>query len=451
MRILVVGCGKVGQAIVGQLVTEGHVITVVDKNKEKLITSVGKYDVLTYCGDGCSFTTLVEAGIENADLFVAAMNSDETNLLSCVMAKKRGHCKTICRVRNPIYTSELDFLKRELTVDMIINPELDTADEAARVFKFPYATQIDVFLSERVELVHFKVRENSALKDMPLYEIRKKHKCKILICMIERDNDVFIPGGDFIIRENDLVGVVGTPREIYSFFQKFGFATKKTSNVMIVGGGRTGYYVAKNLMASGIRVKIIESDRERCEFLAGEIPEADIICGDGTSKDLLLEEGLENAAGLAALTNIDEENLLLSVFAKSKTDVKTVTKVSRDSFTEIFNQLNLDTVVFPSRIVSDRVLQYVRSLQYTMGSNIETFKKLGGGKAEAFSLIIKEKSKITGVELMNMKLKKNVLICSISRKGKNIIPSGTDTIEVGDRIVIVHANSSIINIEDILQ
>lgn len=450
MRIIIVGCGKVGSAIVNLLVHEGHVITVIDKNKDRLNSALSGQDVMTYCGDGCSFTTLSEAGISSADLFIAAMDSDEMNLLSCVVAKKKSRCKTICRVRNPIYFSDIDFLKRELAVDMIINPELDTADECARIFKFPSANSIDVFLSERVELVHFKVDEKSELNNLQLSDIKSKTKCNVLICMINRNDEVFIPRGDFVIEEGDLIGVVGAPREVFGFFQKFGVSTKKASNVILVGGGRTGYYVARNLISAGIRVKIIENDRTRCDFLAENIPDADIICGDGTTRDLLLEEGLENAGGLAALTNIDEENILLSLFAKNRTSVKTVTKVSRDSFTEIFSQLNLDTVVFPNRIVSDRVLQYVRSLQFTMGSDIETFKKLGDGKAEAFSLIIKGKSKITGIPLMKMRLKKNVLICSISRKGKNIIPGGNDTIEVGDRVVIVHANSQIKSIEDIL-
>ncbi|MCQ2495913.1 MAG: Trk system potassium transporter TrkA [Lachnospiraceae bacterium] len=451
MRIIIVGCGKVGYAIVSQLVKEGHTITVIDNNKDRLSTRLGGLDVMTYCGDGCSFSALSDAGIETADLFIAAMGSDETNLLSCVLAKKKSKCKTICRVRSPIYMNDVEFLKRELDIDMVINPELDTADECARIFKFPSANKIDVFLSERVELVHFKVDEKSGLCDKRVVDIRKSTKCNVLISMVERDEEVYIPGGDFIIRRGDVIGVVGAPREVYGFFQQFGVSIKKAANVIIVGGGTTGYYLTKNLIASGIRVKIIDSNRARCEFLAENIKEADIIHGDGTTKEILIEEGLETAAGLAAFTSIDEENIMLSIFAKSRTSVKTITKVSRDSFTEIFSQLNLDTVVFPNRIVSDRVLQYVRSLQFTMGSDIETLKKLGSDKAEAFSIIIKQKSKITGIPLMNMKLKKNVLICSISRKGKNIIPGGSDTIEIGDRVVIVHANSEVKTFEDILQ
>lgn len=450
MKIIVVGCGKVGIAIVEQLTAEGHVITVIDTNKDKLNSKLNGLDVMTYCGDGCSSATLDGAGIDQANLFIAAMDSDETNLLSCVVAKKKSKCKTIARVRNPIYNRETDFLKRELGIDLVINPELDTADEFARIFKFPYASQIDTFLSERVELVHFKIKNNSSLIGTRLMDIRSKHTCNVLISMVERGDEVIIPDGHFIIEDGDMLGAVGTPREIYAFFQKFGFATKKASNVIIVGGGKTGYYLARNLMYSGISVKIIENDKDRCEFLAEMIPEADIICGDGTAKNILIEEGIENAAGLAALTNIDEENILLSLNSKAITNVKTATKVSRTNFEDVINRLDLDTIIFPNKIVSDKVLQYVRSLQYTLGSNIETFRRLGGGKAEALGFKITDESKITGKPLMQMKLKKNVLVCIISRKGKNIIPQGSDIIDVGDRVVIVHANADIKNIEDIL-
>ena len=451
MKIIVVGCGKVGIAIVEQLVSEGHTITVIDINKEKLNSRLNGLDVLTYCGDGCSSTTLVGAGIEQTDLFIATMDSDEMNLLSCVIAKKKGNCKTIARVRNPIYNTESEFLMKELDINMVVNPELMTAYEFARIFKFPYASQIDTFLGDRVEMVHFKIKPDSNLKGTKLMDMRSKHNCNVLISMVERNDDVFIPDGHFVLEEGDVVGAVGTMREIYAFFKKFGFATKKASNVIIVGGGKTGFYLARNLIASGVSIKIIENNKERCDFLAENLPDADIICADGTAKEILLEEGIENAAGLAALTSIDEENILLSLNAMSLTDVKTATKVSRTNFEEVINRMNLDTIIFPNKLVSDRILSYVRSLQYTMGSNIEYFRRLGGGKAEALTFRINENALITGIPLAELKMKKGVLICIISRKGKNIIPSGSDTLEVGDRVIIIHTKVDIKSIDDVLE
>jgi len=451
MKIIVVGCGKVGIAIVEQLVSEGHTITIIDINKEKLNSRLNGLDVLTYCGDGCSSTTLVGAGIEQTDLFIATMDSDEMNLLSCVIAKKKGNCKTIARVRNPIYNTESEFLMKELDINMVVNPELMTAYEFARIFKFPYASQIDTFLGDRVEMVHFKIKPDSSLKGTKLMDMRSKHNCNVLISMVERNDEVFIPDGHFVLEEGDVVGAVGTMREIYAFFKKFGFATKKASNVIIVGGGKTGFYLARNLIASGVSIKIIENNKERCDFLAENLPDADIICADGTAKEILLEEGIENAAGLAALTSIDEENILLSLNAMSLTDVKTATKVSRTNFEEVINRMNLDTIIFPNKLVSDRILSYVRSLQYTMGSNIEYFRRLGGGKAEALTFRINENALITGIPLAELKMKKGVLICIISRKGKNIIPSGSDTLEVGDRVIIIHTKVDIKSIDDVLE
>ncbi|MBO4782164.1 MAG: Trk system potassium transporter TrkA [Lachnospiraceae bacterium] len=451
MKIIVVGCGKVGIAIVEQLVTEGHTITVIDSNKEKLNSKLTGLDVLTYCGDGCSSVTLVGAGINQADLFIACMDSDEMNLLSCVIAKKKGNCKTIARVRNPIYNTESEFLMKELDINMVVNPELMTAYEFARIFKFPYASQIDTFLGDRVEMVHFKIKADSPLKGTKLMDMRSRHNCNVLISMVERNDEVFIPDGHFVLEEGDVVGAVGTMREIYAFFKKFGFATKKASNVIIVGGGKTGFYLARNLIASGVSIKIIENNKARCDFLAENLPDADIICADGTAKEILLEEGIENAAGLAALTSIDEENILLSLNAMSLTDVKTATKVSRTNFEEVINRMNLDTIIFPNKLVSDRILSYVRSLQYTMGSNIEYFRRLGGGKAEALTFRINENALITGIPLADLKMKKGVLICIIARKGKCIIPSGSDTLEVGDRVIIIHTKVDIKNIDDVLE
>ncbi|MCR4624440.1 MAG: Trk system potassium transporter TrkA [Lachnospiraceae bacterium] len=451
MKIIVVGCGKVGIAIVEQLVSEGHTITVIDVNKEKLNSKLNGLDVLTYCGDGCSSSTLVGAGINQTDLFIATMDSDEMNLLSCVIAKKKGNCKTIARVRNPIYNTESEFLMKELDINMVVNPELMTAYEFARIFKFPYASQIDTFLGDRVEMVHFKIKPDSSLRGTKLMDMRSKHNCNVLISMVERNDEVYIPDGHFVLEEGDVVGAVGTMREIYAFFKKFGFATKKASNVIIVGGGKTGFYLARNLIASGVSIKIIENNKERCDFLAENLPDADIICADGTAKEILLEEGIENAAGLAALTSIDEENILLSLNAMSLTDVKTATKVSRTNFEEVINRMNLDTIIFPNKLVSDRILSYVRSLQYTMGSNIEYFRRLGGGKAEALTFRINENALITGIPLAELKMKKGVLICIISRKGKNIIPSGSDTLEVGDRVIVIHTKVDIKNIDDVLE
>lgn len=451
MKIIVVGCGKVGLALVNRLLAEGHVVSVIDRNQERLKIASSNSDIMTFTGDGTSYTTLHNAGIEDADLMIAVMDSDEMNLLCAVIAKKAGHCKTIARVRNPIYIPEIEFLKRELDISMIFNPEMTAAEEISRIFNFPYASKIDVFSNRKVELVHFEISLGSKLEGLRLSDLKTKYHCSILVCTVTRDDELVIPSGNFVLREGDQVGIVGARPAINDFFRMFGVGTKKLPDALIVGGGKIGYYLAKSLLESGIKVKIVEKDPERCDFLSGELPGADIILGDGTDRGLLMEEGLANTSGFAALTSIDEENILLSLFAKSKVKSKTVTKINRINFDEVIAQLDLDTIINPNQISTQLIVQFVRSMQYTMDSNIENYRKLEDGKAEALEFVVKDSSDVVGVPLKDLHCKKNILICSISRNNKIIIPGGLDEIEVGDRVVIVHTVSDINNIDDIIE
>lgn len=448
MKIIVIGCGKVGLALVEQLNSEGHDITVIDNDSARLKSALGNLDVMTLVGDGTSYTTLLSAGIEQADLLIAVMDSDETNLLCCVIAKRAGNCKTVARVRNPIYSGEIGFFKRELDLGLIFNPEMRAAEEIARLFNFPNAFRIDVFSNRKIELVHYKIPADSKLVGMKLMDFRSKHHCNVLITTVMRGDEVIIPGGDFIIEENDILGVVASRSEIHEFFHLFGVGTRKVSDVLIVGGGKIGYYLAKNLLDSNINVKIIESNKDRCDFLSSELPDADVILGDGTDRNLLLEEGLEHAQGFAALTSIDEENILLSLFAKRYAQ-KCVTKINRINFGEVIDQLDLDVIINPNTISTNLIVQYVRSLQYTMGSNIENFRKLSDS-AEALEFVVTKKSEVVGIELINLKKKKNVIICCITRNDKIIIPGGHDCICVGDRVIVVHAGADIHNLDDII-
>lgn len=451
MRIIVVGCGKVGLALVEQLTEEGHEITVVDKNGDRLKTVLANLDVMSYVGDGTSYTTLKNAGIEGADLMVAVMDSDEMNLLCCVIAQKVGKCKTVARVRNPIYNSEIEFLKEELGIAVIFNPEMTAAEEISRIFNFPYATKIDVFSNRKVELVHFRIKLDSRMNNLKVADIRAKHHCQVLVCTVTRDDKVVIPGGDFVLEEGDLVGLVGARPDINDFFRMFGVGTRKLPDAMIVGGGKIGYYLAKKMTESGIKVKVVESNHERCEFLAEALPEADIIYGDGTDKNLLLEEGIASASGFAALTSIDEENILLSLFARTQVSGKTITKINRINYDEVIDQLNLDTIVNPNKVSNELIVQFARSMEYTKDSNIENYRKIGNGQAEAMEFIVKEESKVVGIPLIDMDKKADVLIACISRANKIIIPGGHDSIEAGDHVIVVHTTSDINNIDDILE
>ena len=451
MKIIVIGCGKIGLSLVKQLTAEGHIVTVIDKNSNRLKNALSNLDVMSFTGDGTSSTTLREAGIGDADLMVAVMDSDEMNLLCCVIAQKVSKCKTIARVRNPIYNSEIEFLKNELDISMIFNPEMTAAEEIARIFNFPYATKIDVFSNRKVEMIHFKIRLDSKLSKLHLVDIRNTDNANVLVCTVTRGDRTIIPGCDFILEQGDLVGIVGARSEIHKFFKMFGVGTDRVPDAMIVGGGKIGYFLAKRLIESGIKVKIVEADKDRCEFRADVLPEADIINGDGTDRNLLMEEGLGNASGFAALTSIDEENILLSLFAIDHVKSKTVTKVNRINYDEVIDRLNLDTIINPNKVSNDLLIQFIRSMDYTKDSDIENYRKIGDDEAEAMEFIVKDGSHVVGIPLMQLKKKKDVLICCITRDKKIIIPGGQDLIRVGDRVVIVHTTSDINNIDDILE
>jgi trk system potassium uptake protein TrkA len=451
MNIIIVGCGKVGSTLVEKLNGENHNIVVIDQNEEKVKSITNELDAMGIVGNGVSYQTLSRAGISHTDLLIAVTGSDEQNLLCCVIAKKAGNCKTIARVRNPIYNNELSFLRDELGLAMIINPEFTAASEIARIFQFPSAVKIDTFSKGRIELLHFRVTENCLLNNYPLINVRTTLKCDVLVCSVTRGEEVFIPKGDFIFKEGDIVAIVSTPTKASEFFKKIGIDTGRINTAMIVGGGTIAYYLARRLLAVGINTKIIDIDPARCEYLSELLPKATIICGDGTSEKLLMQEGLESVDGFAALTGMDEENILLSLFAKKQAKAKTVTKINRVNFNSVLGDMQLDTVTYPRLLTADVILTYARSMNESLNSNVENLYKLEGGRAEALEFYIKETSPVTDTPLEKLHFKNNLLICSITRNNQPIIPGGRDEIKVGDFVVVVTTHSRLNDIKDILE
>jgi trk system potassium uptake protein TrkA len=450
MNIIIVGCGKVGSTLVEKLNGENHNIVVIDQNEDKVKSITDDLDAMGIVGNGVSYQTLSRAGISHTDLLIAVTGSDEQNLLCCVIAKKAGHCKTIARVRNPIYNNELAFLRDELGLAMIINPELTAASEIARIFQFPSAVKIDTFSKGRIELLHFKVTEGCLLINYPLYRIRTTLKCDVLVCIVTRGDEVFIPRGDFVFQEGDVVAIVSTPTKASEFFKKIGIGTGKVHTAMIVGGGTIAYYLTRRLLAVGIKTKIIDMDQARCEHLNELLPKATIICGDGTNEKLLMQEGIESVDGFAALTGLDEENILLSLFAKKVSHAKTVTKINRVNFNTVLGDMDLDSVTYPRLLTADVIIKYARSMNESLNSNVENLYKLEDGRAEALEFYVKEPSTVTDTPLEKLNFKKNLLICSITRNNQPIIPGGRDEIKVGDYVVVVTTHSRLNDIRDIL-
>ena len=452
MRIIVVGCGNVGMTLTQQLSKEGHNITVIEEKSSVVQAVVNNLDVLGIVGNGASYSIMKDAGIESADLMIAVTNSDELNLLCCLIAKKAGNCHTIARVRNPVYKKEINFIKEELGLSLVINPEEAAAVEAGRLLRLPSATKIETFARGRAELVRLVIDDNSRLRDLALRDIPSDLKKQVIIAVVSRGNDVFIPDGNFIIRSGDEITIIGPSSNTTSFFKKLGLPAVKVHSSIIIGGGETGYYLAKQLIALGIKVTIFEKDSSRCKELTDLLPQALIINGDGTDKDMLLEEGVMSTESFVALTNLDEENIMLSMYVKSiNPKAKLITKVHRVNYGEIIGSLNIGSVLYPKNITADRIVQFVRGKNASQDSNIETLYKMNDDRVEALEFIVRQGSPVVGKPLVDLKLKKGILIACISHYGEIISPSGESVIRDGDSVIVVTTRTGLKDINDILE
>ena len=451
MKCIIIGCGKVGITLAEQLCQENHDVVIMDASAKRMQDIPENIDAMRIVGNGASIQAQMEAGVNEADILIAVTGSDELNLLCCLIAKKAGKCSTIARVRNPVYSKEINFIKERLGVSMTINPELTAATEIARLLRFPSAIKIDTFAKGRVELLKFKIRPQFKLDQLAVSALQNTLKSNILVAAVEREDNVYIPNGDFILKDGDLVSIIASPQNAANFFQTIGLKTNQVRNCMIVGGGTIAFYLAKELLSMKIPVRIVEKDPARCELLSQELPHATIICGDGTDRKLLLEEGLCTAEGFVSLTNMDEENLMLALFAKDQSSAKLVTKVNRLAFDEIIERLDIGSVVYPKYLTADYILQYVRAMQNTIGSNVETLYQILDDRAEALEFAIHEESPVTDTPLMKLNLKDNLLIGCIHRRERVFIPRGHDSIQVGDTVIIVTTQVGLQDIRDILK
>lgn len=451
MNIIIVGCGKVGQTLAEKLNEDGINITVIDIDAKSIDAVTSQHDVMGIVGNGATYAMQKEAGIKNADLLIAVTDSDELNILCCIVAKKTSDCQTIARVRNPDYSIDASFLKDELGLAMVINPELAAAMEIARVLRFPSAIKIDTFAKGRVELLKFRLPENSPLVGLSVKEITTVLHCDVLICTVERGDEAYIAKGDFVFEEKDIISVIAAHKKAVEFFEKINYKLNSVKDTIIVGGGKITQYLCDILCRSGISVKIIEKDRRVCDYLCTQWPDVTVINGDATDQSVLLEEGLSSAGGFVSLTDQDEENIILSLFAKNSCKGKLVTKIARTDFDEITKHLDLDSVITPKSITADMILQYVRAMKNTMGSNVETLYNIIKGKVEAAEFTVSQDSAITSIPLSKLQFKDGVLIASILRGKKVIIPRGYDTIEPNDKVIVVSKEMALHDITDILR
>lgn len=451
LSIIIVGCGKVGNALVRQLSKEGHDITIIDRNREKVMEIANQYDIMGLAGNGASYSVQMEAGIEAADLLIAVTDSDELNLLCCTVAKHVSQCDTIARVRTPDYSTEASYLRDKLGLTMIINPELEAAVEATRILCLPTALEVNSFAHGQAELIKFKISEGNMLDGMSIQEFGKRDIANVLICTIERGGEVYIPWGDFVMQKGDVLSFVAHRKTVKSFLQKFGLKTKHVKNTMIVGGGKAAYYLANQLLAMGISVQIIEQNKARCEELSILLPKAIIINADGSDEEVLYEEGIENVESFIPLTGIDEENIMLTLHAKQVSNAKVITKITRTNFKNVINNLDLGSIMYPQYITSEAIIAYVRAKNTSKSNHIQTLYQLCDSRVEAIEFSVEEASAVTNEAIMDLNIKKGVLISFINRNGRIIIPTGQDFIQVNDTVMIVTTQTGFNTILDILE
>lgn len=452
MNIIVVGCGKIGTTIISSLVDEGHSVTAVDTSAEAVEEITNIYDVFGVCGNGADFETLVEASAAKTHMVVAVTGSDEINMLSCFMAKKLGVDHTIARIRNPEYNDDsLGFIKEHLELSMAINPELLAASELFNVLKLPSAVKVETFSRRGFEIIELILKENSPLDGVKLCELSKKYKTKVLIGAVQRGDKVYIPDGSFMLKSGDKIGIAATKSDIQRLLKSLNILQKQAKNVMILGGSRTAFYLTKMLCDIGTSVKIIEKDENVCRELCEALPKSVVINGDGAEQELLREEGIHSMDAFVSLTGMDEENILISIFASSQNVPKVISKVNREELSSMAEKLGLDCIVSPKKIIDDILVRYARALHSSLDSNVETLYTIMDDMVEALEFFVKPESKLVNIPLKDLKIKPNILIAAIFRDKEIIVPSGNDIILPGDKVIVLAADIRLSDLSDIIK
>lgn len=449
MKIIIVGCGKVGTSIATELNSEGHQIRLIDVNRAAVTRLSDSIDAMGIEGNGATYETLKEAEVSSADLVIAATARDEVNLYTCLLAKNSGAKNTIARVRNPEYTNDLFRVKDAMGLSMSINPELTAALEISRLLRYSGALEIDSFSKGAAELIKVEVPQGSMVADKAISRIDIQ-KGKVRVCTVERGNEVYIPNGDFVIRAGDKISIVSKPEVAAKFFKKASISIGRCRDVIILGGGKISFYLAQKLLKTGADVKIIERNQQRCEELAATLHDAVIIHGDCMDQDLLLSEGVDRTDGVVALMDYDEENILISMYVNSVSKAKVITKVSNSSFDNIIAQLRLERVIDPKSIAGEYIARYIRAMQNSMGSNVETLYRLNEDRVEALEFRAKSTTRLAAIPLSQLNLRDDLQVICISRRGKVILPTGSDCIMPDDRVVVVTKHKGLSDLDDIL-
>ncbi|MGI6778931.1 MAG: Trk system potassium transporter TrkA [Acetivibrionales bacterium] len=450
MKIIIIGDGKVGHNLAESLSNEDNDVTIIDKDPEALRKSDESLDVMCVRGNGVSVGTLIEAGVKEADLIIAATTSDEINMVCCLMAKRLGAVRTIARIRDPEYANELSVLKSELGLNLVINPEQAAADEIARILRFPSAIHVDFFAKGKVELVEIKIIDDVPIKGMKLRDIPVNMLSSVLIGAVVRNNEVIIPNGDFRIEENDILYIIGKPSSVFGFCKFMGKYCSKVKNVMVVGGGRIAYYLTNQLQEMGMKVKIIDNDIQRCEELSELLPNTLVIHGDGTDEELLQSESISDMGAFISITGKDEDNLMSALLARQNGVPKVIPKISKMNYIGIVNSIGIESVVSPKQVITNHILKYVRGLKNAEGNKIESLFRIIEGKAEIVEFSAGDSGKFLEVPLKKIKIKKDAIVATIVRNNEIIIPHGNDVIKAGDKVIVITKEKNISDLNEVI-
>ena len=437
MKIVINGCGKIGKTILASLVAEGHDVVAIDNNRSVISNITDIYDVIGVCGNGADNDVLSQAEINNAELFVSVTGSDELNMLACFMAKKMGAKHTIARIRNPEYNDDgLAFMRKQLDISLIINPELMAAYELYNILKLPSAAKVERFSARNFEMIELKLKSDSVLDDVKVSDLRSKFKSEFLVCAVQRGEDAYIPDGNFIIKSGDKIAVTAKPAQIIKLLKEMGIQQNPAKNIMILGAGRTAYYLAKRLSQINNSVTVIEKEKSICEEFCEALPNVLVVNGDGSDREILNEEGIQNMDAFVSLTGMDEQNILISSYAASQSVPKVIAKINREELVPLAENLGLDTFISPKKLISDVLVKYARALENSQDNSMETLYKVMDDKVEVLEFLVKENRDFTGVTFKDK---------------KTIIPSGEDMMKQGDKVIVLAANQRINDLSDIVR
>ena len=454
MQIVIIGNGNLGDSLLEYISREDHHITVIDENMDLVNAVVNKYDVMGICGSGASVETQKDAGVENADVVISVAGGDELNILCCIIAKQLGAKHTIARVRDPRYLNQQSFMESGLGIDVIVNPEYEAAREAGRLIRFPAAMKLEKFAQGKVEVVEIYIGKNHPFIDQPLITFKSKYNTNALICAAKRGDDALIPGGNYVIQEGDTISLAASRQDITELFRKIGLVGKQLHDIVIIGGDNTARYLAKQLTDNDFKVKIIEQNKDVCEELSELLPKATVICGDPADPDILDDEGIESADACVVMTQSDQRNFIISMFAKTRNVEKIISKLSSSTFVKLAYNAGIESNVTPGMLVASKVLRYIRGLagtaEHENSGQLKSLHKLVGGRVEALEFDVAEDFDCLSMPLRTVKLKKDLIIAALIRENNVIYPNGETTLEPGDSVIVMTTHEQLCDLDDIL-